>query len=29
VIAAQVQNVIDALASGSFSSAEFLKKLDL
>jgi predicted helicase len=28
VIAAQVQNVIDALASSSFSSAEFLKKLD-
>lgn len=28
VIAAQVQNVIDALASGSFSTAEFLKKLD-
>lgn len=28
VIAAQVQNVIEALASGSFSSAEFLKKLD-
>jgi predicted helicase len=28
VIAAQVENVIDALASGSFSSAEFLKKLD-
>jgi hypothetical protein len=28
VIAAQVQNVIEALASGSFSTAEFLKKLD-
>ncbi|MGP8246611.1 MAG: type ISP restriction/modification enzyme [Bryobacteraceae bacterium] len=28
VIAAQVQNVIDALASSSFSSAEFLKRLD-
>jgi predicted helicase len=28
VIAAQVQNVIDALASTSFSSSEFLKKLD-
>jgi len=28
VIAAQVQYVIDALASSSFSSAEFLKKLD-
>jgi len=27
-IAAQVQNVIDALASSSFSSAEFLRKLD-
>jgi hypothetical protein len=28
VIAAQVQGVIDALASGSFSTAQFLKKLD-
>jgi type I restriction-modification system DNA methylase subunit len=28
VIAAQVQNVIEALASGSFSTAEFLKRLD-
>jgi predicted helicase len=28
VIAAQVQNVIDALASGSFSTQEFLRKLD-
>ena len=28
VIAAQVERVIDALASGSFSRAEFLKKLD-
>ncbi len=28
VIAAQVQNVIEALASTSFSTAEFLKKLD-
>ena len=28
VIAAQVENVIEALASGSFSTAEFLKKLD-
>ena len=28
VIAAQVQNVIEALASRSFSTAEFLKKLD-
>jgi type I restriction-modification system DNA methylase subunit len=28
VIAAQVENVIEALASGSFSTAEFLKRLD-
>ncbi len=28
VIAAQIQNVITALASGSFSTSEFLKKLD-
>jgi predicted helicase len=28
VIAAQVQSVINALASGSFSTAEFLRKLD-
>jgi hypothetical protein len=28
IIAAQVQNVIDALASTSFSTSEFLKKLD-
>jgi predicted helicase len=28
VIAAQVENVIEALASSSFSTAEFLKKLD-
>ncbi len=28
VIAAQIQNVIDALASTSFSTSEFLKKLD-
>jgi predicted helicase len=28
VIAAQVQGVIEALASGSFSTAEFLKRLD-
>lgn len=28
VIAAQVQNVIEALASGSFSTAQFLQKLD-
>lgn len=28
VIAAQVENVIEALASGSFSKAEFLQKLD-
>ncbi len=28
MIAAQVQNVITELASGSFSAAEFLKKLD-
>jgi predicted helicase len=28
VIAVQVQGVIDALASGSFSTAEFLKRLD-
>ena len=28
VIAHQVQNVIEALASSSFSTAEFLKKLD-
>ncbi|MGD1092546.1 MAG: N-6 DNA methylase [Bryobacteraceae bacterium] len=28
VIAAQVEKVIDALASGNFSKAEFLRKLD-